>query len=174
MSRLGLCMKENIHTYELIVGSEKALHIAVWDRELKFQWQLLSCKGNKKFVQNHSLFAKAFFNLLFGLMTAIIVTCLTYILRWLQLRGSYLPQLSTVSEGGSRRGLRHFCQPLSMVVPCRGKINSSFLSPRVLWAESKSALPTAFNTTGGVWLHLILRSLRNLRLSIRRSLRVLP
>lgn len=84
MSGFGLCMKENTHSSRLIMGSERALHIIVWDTEMKIQQQILSFKRNEKSVRNHTLFAEGwivFFNLQFGLMTAIIVTCLACILR---------------------------------------------------------------------------------------------
>lgn len=109
-------------------------------------------------------------NLQFGLIIAFIVPCLAYIFRWQQFHHSYLSQFSTARKGA----LRHFCQPLNTAVPCRGRVNSPFLSLGVQWKESKSPLPVAFNTTRRVWLHLILANLGNLKLTIRRSLRVLP
>lgn len=109
-------------------------------------------------------------NLQFGLIGAFIVLCLAYVFRWQQFHHSSLPQFSTAREGARR----HFCQPLNTAVPCRETVNSPSLSLGVQWKESKSPLPIAFDTTRRVWLHLILANLGNLKLIIRRSLRVLP
>lgn len=65
-------------------------------------------------------------------MTAIIVTCLAYILRRLQRQHSYPPQLSTGSEGGSWKRSETFLSAIKHGSSLQRENKFSFPLPQIL------------------------------------------